>query len=84
MDIAQEHRERIDQIVAKMTTPCPKDLVCYKSGFEVLPNTKVIGRGDLVECFEENRQSCRYGLSFGQGTFCKCPIRNYIARNFLM
>ena len=80
MEISNEHKKEFEKI--KLKVSCPKDIQCYKSGLKKLPDTKLIGDGKLVECCEEQCSVCQYGLAFGFGTVCKCPIRNYIAMHF--
>ena len=80
MEIAQEHDSKIQEIVGGMQ--CRRDFECYKSEFENLCQTEIVGDAKLVGCFEENVKSCDYVFSFGKGNICICPLRHYIARNF--
>ncbi len=81
METTQEHKTQIEQIISEME--CPKDFVCHKSGFERLGKTRLIAEGQRVECLEENaRLLCKFALRFGHLTLCKCPLRNYITKNF--
>ncbi len=80
MEIAQEHDSRIQKIMRDME--CPSDFECYKSGFENLSRAAIVGNARMVVCLEEKAKTCNYGLAFGHGYICKCPLRNYIARNF--
>ena len=79
MQISQEHKSQIEEIVRSMQ--CPRDFKCYKSDFRDLPKSRLIADGKLVECLEANRR-CSFGLAFGHGTICTCKLRNYIAENF--
>ncbi|MHC4692042.1 MAG: hypothetical protein ACYS67_04810 [Planctomycetota bacterium] len=80
MEIAQEHDSRIQEIMSGMQ--CHKDFECYKSGFENLGRIGIVGDAIKAVCLEEKAKTCNYGLAFGYGYICKCPLRNYIAKNF--
>ena len=81
MKIAQEHEREIEEIIKAVE--CQKDFECFKSGFEKVSKVEIMAGGKLIECLEENRQLCRLGFAFGaETTFCICPLRSYIARNF--
>ena len=80
MEIIQENKTQIEEIISGME--CPKDFVCYESGFENLCKVKIFQDGELVECLDESSQSCKFGFHFGLGYFCRCPLRRYIAQNF--
>jgi hypothetical protein len=80
MEITQEHDRKIKEIMRGMQ--CNRDFECYKSGFENLSKVMITGDGKLVECLEEKANFCEHVFSFGLGYICKCPLRNYIARNF--
>ena len=59
---------------------CPKDFICYKSGFKKLCKAKDIGLEEFLECLEENPWECVFSLSFGYSHLCRCPLRIYIAK----
>ena len=80
MVIAQEHRIQIEGIIKNME--CPIDFVCYKSDFENLCEVGIVGDAKMIECIEKHAKSCQFGISFGLGFICKCPLRNYITKNF--
>ena len=80
MQLDEVHKRRVEEIMGAMA--CPKDFTCYKSGFENLSRVTIIGDAELVECLEETPQTCVFGSSFGYGSFCRCPLRCYIAKNF--
>ncbi len=79
MEITQEHKTTIEQIISEME--CPKDFACHKSGFESMGKTRLVADGLRVECLEENARLCKFALHFGHLTICECPLRNYIAKN---
>jgi hypothetical protein len=80
MEITQEHDSKIQEIMRGMQ--CRRDFECYKSRFENLCRAGIVGDAIMVECLEEKAKNCKFGHSFGLGYICKCPLRNYIARNF--
>ena len=80
MRLVTEHQRQIEEIIGVIE--CPWDFVCYKSGFEKLSKVTIIGDAKLVECLEKSPQTCQYEFAFGYGSFCKCPLRCYIAKNF--
>jgi len=79
---AQEYQQQtaeIEQIIGSMK--CAKNFECFKSGFQTLCKVKNIGNGKIIECSPENHHSCEFRFSFTRKTFCKCPLRYYIAKN---
>ena len=79
MEITQAQKTQIEEIISK--NECPKDYECYKSGFDNVCRAKIFIDGNLVECFDKGRTSCKFSHHFGLGYFCKCPLRKYIAQN---
>ena len=79
MEITQEHKARIEEIISGID--CPWDFKCYKSGFEDLAKIQIFREGELVKCLEDRSQLCKFSFHFGLEYFCKCPIRKYIANN---
>ena len=69
---------QLKKIIGSMQ--CPKDFMCYKSGFRKLCKAKDIGHENFLECLEENPGMCVFSLSFGRLHLCKCPLRVYIAK----
>ena len=74
----QHHADQIEKIIKDMN--CPKDFVCYKSGFKNLCKARDIGLESFLKCLEENPRECVFSLSFGYSYLCTCPLRIYIAR----
>jgi len=77
--ISNEQIREIERIMDSMK--CPKDFVCYKSGFKNLCKVKNVGEGKIIECSPENQGPCMYRFTFTGKIFCKCPLRHHIARN---
>jgi hypothetical protein len=80
MEITREQKTQVEQIISEME--CPKDFMCYDSGFKNVSKIRMIADGEKVECLEENRLRCKFALHYGSFTICECPLRNYIARSF--
>jgi len=80
MVIAQANRDQIEQIIKEMN--CPRGFECYTSDFENLSDVGIVGDAKMVECIKADAQICEYGVPFGLGVLCKCPLRNYIAKQF--
>lgn len=72
------NNDRIKEIIGDMQ--CPKDFICYKSGFEKLCKADDVGRKNLLICLEEDPLDCKFSLPIGSTYYCQCPLRNYIAR----
>ena len=80
MEITQEHETAIAEIMSGMQ--CAEGFECYKSAFAHLCKCRIIGKGKLVECIDEKNAKCGYSFMFGQGHYCKCPLRIYVAKVF--
>jgi hypothetical protein len=79
MELTEAHRQEIEKIASGIK--CSKNFECYKSGPEKLCKARDIGLEQYVECLGEKPHTCDFSLSFGQGYFCTCPVRIYIAKN---
>jgi hypothetical protein len=72
-------KEEIEKIAGKIK--CPKNFVCYKSGFENLCQVKDVGLDQHLLCLEEHSQiKCPYSVPFGRKIYCDCPLRVYICK----
>jgi hypothetical protein len=80
MKITQKQQAQIEEIISDME--CRRGFKCYKSGFENLCKIRIFRGGDLRECLETKSWLCKFSFSFGNGFFCKCPLRKYIAKTF--
>jgi hypothetical protein len=79
VELTQEHKTQIEEIMSSMD--CEKDFECYKSGFDNICEAVHRGLDTYADCFDESRTTCKFKVPFGHGTFCKCPLRIYIAKN---
>jgi len=71
-DIKKEIEKIIDGL------QCPKDFICYTSGFKKLCSAKDIGIESFLECLEQKPKSCKFSVSFGLMHLCQCPLRAYL------
>lgn len=74
----QAYQKEIEKIIGQFN--CPKDLICYKSGFEVLCKAQDIGVESFLICLEEDPRKCRFSLPLERRDICECPLRIYIAK----
>ncbi len=77
MQIPPEHDANIRQIVG--TLRCPREHPCHTCKFEGLGCVRPIGSTGVLDCLEERGRDCAYGLAFGDGILCMCPLRKYLA-----
>jgi hypothetical protein len=80
MELRQEQKRHIEEIIRDME--CPKDFECYKSGFANVCKAKNGAIESLLECSEKHPEMCQFSLPYGDGYFCECPFRHYIAKGF--
>lgn len=79
MDSTVETNRQIEEIIAQIK--CEKDFQCCKSGFKEFCKVKDIGMPNAVQCLSRPSGDCEYSFAFGDGYFCRCPLRVYIAKN---
>jgi hypothetical protein len=70
--------QRIQELLGQLD--CPKGFPCVESDFTELCKARDIGLESFLECREAEPNSCPFSLAFGEGHFCKCPLRHYLAR----
>ena len=74
----EDQRKEIEEIINQFQ--CPRDFRCCKSQFKLLCKAKDIGLETYLKCLEEDPRSCPVSVPFGDGYFCECPLRVYIAK----
>jgi len=74
----EEHKKKIEEIIEEMS--CPKNFKCAESGFEKLCKAKDNGMEEFVDCLDDNARRCTFAIPFGDGHFCKCPLRVYLSK----
>jgi len=80
IEMGPEHKRAIKEVIKGME--CPKGFKCQKSGLKQVGKVRLLAEGKVIECLDEDGRSCRFGVFYGFGVFCECPLRHYIARNF--
>ena len=73
-----EQKRRIDEIKAGME--CSKGFECCKDGATDLSKARDRGMEGFVECLDQMSGVCKFRIPFGNGAFCKCPLRVYITK----
>jgi len=51
---------KLAEIICQMK--CPKDFVCYKSGFKTLCKAEDVGMQSYLRCLEKNPSDCIFAL----------------------
>ena len=77
-NMKEEHRKKIEEIMGEMS--CPESFKCSESGFETLCKAKDRGVKRHLDCLEDDHSRCTFALSFGDGYFCKCPLRVFLSK----
>ena len=72
--------KQIEELVNSLK--CPKDFVCYKSGFKKMCRVKDIGIESFLICLDKDSLECRFSVHFGGVYFCQCPLRVLICREY--
>ncbi|MDY6951772.1 MAG: hypothetical protein SWE60_09680 [Thermodesulfobacteriota bacterium] len=74
-----DQKRQLEEIIGEIT--CPKGFKCYKSGLRALCRARDIGLDTLLECLEEDPESCKFSFAFyGYSYFCQCPVRVYVSK----
>jgi hypothetical protein len=73
-DIQKEIEEILDGL------KCPRDFMCYKSGFEKLCKVEDIGLESFLICLNGLAEKCKFSVHFSDQYFCQCPLRKYICQ----
>ena len=74
----QEYEKEIEEIIGRFE--CPKDFVCYKSGFETLCKSEDIGLKLYLRCLEELASQCKFSFRCRDEFYCNCLLRLYISK----
>ncbi len=61
---------------------CPKNFICYTSGFKTLCKARDVGLQSYVACMMKDPMGCKFSLLFDSVYFCTCSLRIFIAKNF--
>lgn len=76
MELSQEHKDRIEEIMAGMQ--CPRGFKCREHSFTDFPKIQRVGT--LLECHEVSIKNCYFAMPFGYGRFCRCPLLAYVKK----
>jgi len=68
----------IERIKANMS--CAKAFSCMSSGLAQAGRVNVFASGQLLACRETGAAACSHAQPFGNGFYCKCPLRMYLTR----
>jgi hypothetical protein len=77
--VDEETRRQIDDIMGAMD--CPKRFRCAENGFEELCRAEDIHLDHHLVCLEERPEACSFAVPFGGASFCRCPLRVYLAKH---
>jgi hypothetical protein len=83
LEISEKQMREMDALMRSVS--CRKRFECCSSGLTKLCPVTIIGSVGLIECSSDDAKDC--GLScghHGRGSFCYCPLRSFIAREFRM
>ena len=73
------HLKELEEIIDGMQ--CSKDFECYKSGLKSLCKAVKFDIYESPMCINDNEaQKCQFSVRYAYKYFCKCPLRNYIAK----
>ena len=75
----QDYKKQLEEIIDGLK--CPKDFICYQSGFASLCKAQDIGMETFLDCLDEKSHECKFSVPTGKYYICKCPLRVYIAKN---
>ena len=70
----------IDQEIRDKATCCRKDKRCLQEGGQCKVVDSVADKVFFVE--GEEGRACSYCLSFGDGRYCNCPVRQELHRKY--
>jgi hypothetical protein len=79
MDGAEAYRRAVEDI--KKGMECPRAFACCQPGSPRLDPAHVRAGGKLVECLENTDRLCTFGVDYGIGRFCECPLRAFLLQN---
>jgi hypothetical protein len=79
VELTRENIEQIEEIVSSMD--CPKDFKCYKCQFEDICKATYRGLEAYADCCDFGKTTCEFRVPFGNGVFCRCPLRVYVAKH---
>jgi hypothetical protein len=79
MDATEAYRRAIEDI--KKSMECPQAFACCQPGDARSGAAHVLAGGKLLECPQDRDTPCTFGVDFGTGRFCECPLRTFLLEN---
>lgn len=81
MELTTPQKDEVESIIDRMYCPC--NFKCFHiDKFDNNCKASVIGYGGgLTECLGEDGNRCKFSFLFGDGNYCKCPLRSWAAKN---
>jgi len=79
MDGPEVYRRAIEDI--KRSMECPRAFARCRPGDVQPAPAHVLAGGKLLECPQERDKPCMFGVDFGTGRFCECPLRTFLFEN---
>ena len=76
METSEEHIRQI-----KEKTECPRAFQCCRSGGTDFNEVRRLGHTGLIDCEKEGIHECSFGILYGFGRFCACPMRAHIVQH---
>lgn len=74
----ESSKKKLEELIGQIE--CPKDFICYKSGFKTLCKAEDVGMKSYLKCLEENPRDCVFSMGYAESYYCTCPLRRYIAK----
>ena len=75
----EDVRKQIEGLIGGLS--CPKNFKCASSNFQQLCHAKDIGMDNYLVCLDPLPRKCVFAFPFGDGHFCRCPLRVFLAKN---
>ncbi len=72
------HLSKLNELIKQ--TNCHKHYRCQKNNFQASCKARDIGLDTFVECNDAGAAFCKFSLFLGNGYFCTCPVRVYLAK----
>lgn len=60
---------------------CKYGFKCLNNANKNICKAESIPFSNLVECNNEHPQKCNFSFSYGEGFYCKCPLRKYLIQS---
>lgn len=77
-NVDEEKRKRVEKLLDERA--CVRGCKCYHVNFNDLCKARSFGIEALLECLEDDPKNCKFAFPFGGSHFCKCALRQEIAR----